>query len=559
MPIAHLRMATAAAVIALLSVVILFAKFSHAQRNAIDTYAITNARIITVSGPIIERGTVVIRDGLIVAVGADVATPADARVIDGAGLSVYPGLIDSSTALGIPQPSPSPSPSPSPAVAGAVFVQLRQSAPLSALNSTQPPGLQPEVLAEDFLRSGGDQIEAARNVGITTALTAPRQGIWMGQSALINLAGNTPQQMIVRSPVAMHVGFNPLRGGYPGPLMGVFASLRQMLLDTQRYRESLQVYERSPKGIRRPDRDKSLAALIPVLEGRIPVVMYADSERDIERALDLADEFKLRALIAGGRESWKLARRLRLGDVPVLLSLNLPRRTTAALPEADPEPMRVLRERVEAPQTAGKLATAKVRFAFQSGAIPNISDFLVNAGRAIENGLAREDALRALTLWPAEIFGMANQLGSIEPGKIANLTVTRGDLFDRNSRVVHVFIDGRPIELKAVSAANQNRVNAIGSWTLAVDLGKGNTAATLTLQQEGDSLRGSIQGSLGSADIANASLSPAGEVRFTVRVTTEGQTSEASFVGTITGNEMRGTVTIEGRPPGSFSGTRLPS
>src|SRR6266536_5350649 len=142
MPIAQLRMATAAAVIALLSVVILFAKFSHAQRNAIDTYAITNARIITVSGPIIERGTVVIRDGLIAAVGADAATPADARVIDGAGLSVYPGLIDSSTALGIPQPSPSPSPSP--AVAGAVFVQLRQSAPLSALNSTQPPGLQPE-------------------------------------------------------------------------------------------------------------------------------------------------------------------------------------------------------------------------------------------------------------------------------------------------------------------------------------------------------------------------------------------------------------------------------
>jgi len=320
----------------------------------------------------------------------------------------------------------------------------------------------------------------------------------------------------------------------------------------------LQVYERSPKGIRRPDRDKSLAALIPVLEGRMPVVMYADRERDIERALDLADEFKLRALIAGGRESWKLAGRLRQGDVPVLLSLNLPRRTTAALPEADPEPMRVLRERVEAQQTAGKLATAKVRFAFQSDAIPNISDFLVNAGRAIENGLAREDALRALTLWPAEIFGVANQLGSIEPGKIANLTVTRGDLFDRNSRVVHVFIDGRPIELKPVSAANQNRVNAIGTWTLAVDLGKGNTAATLTLQQEGDSLRGSIQGSLGSADIANASLSPAGEVRFTVRVTTEGQTSEANFVGTITGNEMRGTVTIEGHAPGSFSGTRLP-
>src|SRR6266536_1055895 len=441
MPIAQLRMATAAAVIALLSVVILFAKFSHAQRNAIDTYAITNARIITVSGPIIERGTVVIRDGLIVAVGADVATPADARVIDGAGLSVYPGLIDSSTALGIPQPSPSPSPSPSPAVAGAVFVQLRQSAPLSALNSTQPPGLQPEVLAEDFLRSGGDQIEAARNVGITTALTAPRQGIWMGQSALINLDGNTPQQMIVRSPVAMHVGFIPLRSGtYPNSLMGVFAALRQMLLDAQRYREAQQVYERSPRGTRRPDQNRSLAALLPVLDGAMPVVMYADREREISRALDLAKEFKLRAIIAGGMEAEKVAERLRDSKVPVLLSLNFPRRTTAALPEADPEPLRVLRERVDAPKTAGKLVAARVRFAFQSGALANMNDFSANLLRAIENGLSRDDALRALTIWPAEILGVADRLGTIEVGKIAHLTVTRGDLRDRNLRIAHVFI-----------------------------------------------------------------------------------------------------------------------
>jgi imidazolonepropionase-like amidohydrolase len=132
----------------------------------------------------------------------------------------------------------------------------------------------------------------------------------------------------------------------------------------------------------------------------------------------------------------------------VLLSLNLPRRTTAAIPEADPEPMRVLRERVEAQQTAGKLAKAGVRFAFQSGELRDISDLMVNAGRVIENGLAVTDALRAFTIWPAEILGVQNQLGTIETGKIANLTVTRGDLFDRNTRVAHVFIDGRPVDIK---------------------------------------------------------------------------------------------------------------
>jgi imidazolonepropionase-like amidohydrolase len=419
----------------------------NAQRSAIDTYAITNARIVTVSGSVIDRGTVVIRNGLIAAVGANVSAPPDARVIDGTGLTVYPGLIDSYTDLALPAPPPAPSPSPG--GGGAAFFALTAPRPASGPNSTQPPGLQPEVKVEEVIRPGGTEIEASRNIGITTALTAPRSGIWMGQSALINLAGDTPQQMIVRSPVAMHVSFTPLRTGtYPGSLMGVFSTLRQMMLDAQRYRDSLQIYERSPRGTRRPDTDRSLEALIPVIEGRMPVVMLANSEREISRALDLATEFKLRLIIAGGREADRVSERLAKQNVPVLLSLNLPRRTTAAIPEADPEPMRVLRERVEAQQTAGKLAKAGVRFAFQSGDLRDISDLMVNAGRVIENGLTVTDALRAFTIWPAEILGVQNQLGSIEAGKIANLTVTRGDLFDRNTRVAHVFIDGRPVEIK---------------------------------------------------------------------------------------------------------------
>ncbi len=547
-----------AATITLVSLLVQLPRLGQAQR-IVDAYAITNARIMTVTGPPIDRGTVVVRNGLIADVGANISVPADARIVDGTGLTVYPGLIDACTSFGIPESSPSPSPSPG----GAAFVQapVRQpGAPAGAPNSSQPIGLQPEVRADDLIRPTAADIESARNAGITVAVTAPRSGIWIGQSALIALAGETPQQMIVRSPLAMHVGFTPLRGGvYPGSLMGVFASLRQMLLDTQRYREALQIYERSPRGIRRPKTDKSLAALIPVLEGRMPVVIYADREREILRALELAEEFKLKPMIAGGREAWKLTERLRTRDVPVLLSLNLPRRTTAAIPEADPEPIRILRERFEAPQAAGKLAGAKVRFAFQSGAMTNIADFLVNARRAIENGLTPDDALRALTIWPAEIFGVANQLGSIETGKIANLTVMRGDLFDRTSQVAHVFIDGRPVDRRTPSSGDEGRINLSGMWTLNVDLGKGEVAATLLLQQEAEQLRGTLQGSLGSAEIGNGSVLVSGDVRFTVSVTVEGQAKEATFAGTVIGNEMRGTVTIEGRSPGSFTATRGPN
>ena len=555
MPKVHPRLVALCAVA--LVVLCSFTK-TNAQRNAIDTYAITNARIVTVSGPIIDRGTVVIRNGLIAAAGPNVIAPPDARVIDGTGLTVYPGLIDSYTNLALPDAAPSPSPGGGGGGGAFLLLQQQQRPAVGGPNSTQPAGLQPEVMVEDTIRASGTEIESSRNIGITTALTAPRSGIWMGQSALINLAGETPQQMIVRSPVAMHVSFTPLRGGgYPGSLMGVFAELRQMMLDTRRYRDSMQIYERNPRGIRRPDTDRSLAALVPVIEGRMPVVMLANTEREITRALDLATEFKLRLIIAGGRESERVADRLKKQDVPVLLSLNLPRRTTAAMPEADPEPMRVLRERVDAQQTAGKLAKAGVRFAFESGSLGNMSDLMVNAGRVIENGLSSADAVRAFTIWPAEILGVSNQLGSIETGKIANLTVTRGDLFDRNSRVAHVFIDGRPVDLRPATTtdrpANRNSVN--GAWSLNVKFGADEKAGTLTLQQEGERVTGSIAGSLGAGEIANASMT-ADELRFTVPLQIEGQTKEATFTGTLSGNEIRGTVTVVGAAPGSFTATR---
>jgi imidazolonepropionase-like amidohydrolase len=533
------------------------------RTNGTDTYAITNARIVTVSGPTIERGTVIIRNGLIAAVGENVNAPADARPIDGAGLTVYPGVIDANTTLAIPRPSPTPTPAPG---AGAGLAGLFGPPTLPSAvspNSTQLPGLQPELMAADIIRPGGTEIEAARNAGITAALTAPRGNIFLGQSALINLAGDTPQQMIVSSPVALHVGFTGLAAGqYPGSLMGVFASIRQALLDAQRYREANTIYERSPRGLRRPGQDKSLAALQPVLARQMPVVMQAEREREIIRALDLAQEFNLQLIIAGGGEAYKVADRLKQQKVPVLLSLNFPRRTTAATPDVEPEPLRLLRERAEAPKTAGRLATAGVQFAFQSGQMTNISDYLGNAQKTIENGLSRDQALRALTIGPAEILGVADRLGSIEVGKIANLTVIRGDLFDKNRRITHVFIDGRPVDLKPPKPEGPG-ATASGTWQLKIKLGNEagsevEFAITLNVQQQGERLTGSMQGQLGSGQIANGSVSGS-DIRFSAPVTLTGagsQTTEALFNGTINGNEMSGTVQIVGRGPGSFTGSR---
>jgi imidazolonepropionase-like amidohydrolase len=525
-------------------------------------YAITNARIVTVSGAVVERGTIVVRDGLIAAVGPNVQAPPDARIIDGAGLTVYPGLIDASSTLAVPRPTPTPGATPgAPGGLAGLFGQTMPTA--VSPNSTRLPGLQPEIRAADVIRPGGTELESARSAGLTAAQTAPRGNVFLGQSAVIQLSGETPQQMIVRSPAALYVGLSPVGAGqYPGSLMGVYAAIRQMLLDAQRYREAQAIYERNPRGQRRPEQDKSLEALLPVLSRQMPFVMQAEREREITRALDIAQEFNLQLVINGGREADQVAQRLKAQNVPVLLSLNFPRRMTATSAEAEPESLRTMREREEAPKTAARLAAAGVRFAFQSGGMTNWTEFLSNAAAAVEAGLARDEAVRAMTLRSAELLGVAQQLGSVEVGKIANLTVTRGDLFDRNRRIAHVFIDGRPVELRPAAAPGTGQ-GISGSWALRLNLGgatgeQSEYSVTLNLQQQGDRLTGSLQGQLGSGQIAAGTVA-GNEVNFTVPVTLPGpasQTTDAIFKANVTGNEMSGTVQIIGRGPGTFTGTR---
>ena len=533
------------------------AQLGVSDRAVPGTYAITNARIVPVSGPAIEKGTIVIRDGLITAVGAAAAAPADARVIDGSGLTVYPGFIDALSNVGVPGNRESTGGGRGGGGGGAFFGQQASSNAASAPNSEHPQGLQPELRVIDILKVEGDALDAPHSAGITAALAAPREGIFMGQSAIINLSGGSAQEMLVRSPAALHVGFTPLRGqGYPNSLMGVFASLRQMLLDAQRYRDIQAAYARNPRGMKRPENDASLAALLPVLSKEVPVVMLANSEREIERALDLANEFGLRAYIAGGEEAWKVADRLKKENVPVIATLNFPRRTAQATEDADPEPLRVLQSRVDIPKNAGKLAATGVRLAFTSGGLSNMSDFVANLRKATDEGLSKDQALRALTLTPAELFGVGDRMGSIEVGKIANLTITRGDVFDRSARITQLFVDGRPIAVRATTGDAANASPAAGTWTVTATFAEGDRTATFTLQQDGDRLRGTMQGALGSADINNGSIGTNGDLRFTVSVTLGGTSEEATFTGTMTGNVMRGTVQIVGHPNGTFIGTR---
>lgn len=524
------------------------------QRSVPQTYAITNARIVPVSSPAIEKGTIVIRDGLITAVGASVSAPGDARIIDGSGLTVYPGFIDSYTSLGIDEPGSAAAGRGGRGAAGGAAA----AAPRAAVVSTNPPGLQPENSAVDMLKADADAFAGPQSVGFTSALTAPPTGIYMGQSALINLGDGDAASLIVKSPVTLNIGFTPLRnGGFPNSLLGVFAALRQSLLDAQHYRDVAAAYAKNPRGMKRPDFDPSLDALQPVINRQVPVVMRADSKREIERALDLAKEFNLKVIIAGGEESPTLADRLKSENVPVLLSVDYPRKAPQPA-DADPEPLRVLRERIEAPKAAAALQKAGVKFAFESGNISTWTDFTTNVQRTVESGLSADEAVKALTWQAADIFGASDRLGSIEAGKIANLTITRGDIFDRAGRVSQLFIDGRPVAVRAQTANGAAAATATGNWNVVATLDGGDHPISISLQQDGVRLTGTYQGSLGAGEVTNGTIGADGNFRFTASLIVGNLTEECTFSGSLQGNGISGTISVVGEPtsPGKFVGTR---
>ncbi len=459
-----LRMGALAALAAAIAVPFRPLAAQASDRSVPATYAITNAHIVPGNGPAIERGTVVIRDGLIAAVGANVAVPADARVVDGSGLTVYPGLVDAFGSLGIPVPA---APNGAGGRGAAPAAAPATSGPQPGSDADHPYGITPEVSAVDLMEVDEHTFDGPRSAGITTALTAPTSGYLRGRAALLDLSDENLSDAVVKSPAAMTMAFSRGgrggggfgRGGYPGSLMGIFAAFRQEVLDAQRYGTWTAMYEKNPRGIQRPTMDAGLDAMQPVVNGQMPIIFEANSAREIDRAIKLAQEFKLKAVIAGGAEADQCIPQLKASGIPVVLSLDFP---TRAATDTGPQLLRTLEERVNAPKVAGKLAAAGVTFAFTSGGMSNWADFLGNASKTVSEGLNADAAVRALTSAPAQIFGVDQQLGSIETGKIANLTVTRGALFDAGTKVETLFIDGRMITPEAPAAGGRGGRGARG-------------------------------------------------------------------------------------------------
>src|SRR5256714_1336099 len=402
-----------------------------AQGGEPKCFAIKGATVVSGSGPRLENATIIVSRGVISAVARDAAIPDEALVIDGKGLTVYPGLIDSFTDVGIP---------PAPVASGEGGQRSQQTI---SHGPEDRPGATPWRTAAEEVNLSDKRIETWRAAGFTTVISAPKGGMFPGQAAVLDLAGERNGDLVVKSPVALPISFQPVGNfsSFPGSLMGSLAYVHQVLLDTDWSTKAQTSYEKAPRGVARPRYDRVNAALADALEHHTVVLIPANNSTQIRRALELIDHWHINGVIYGGQMSYEVADEIAAKKVPVLVDLKWPEAEKDSDPDDTPS-LRTLRFRERAPSAPAALAKAGVKFAFYSGSITAPKDMLKAVKKSMDAGLTEDAAVRALSLTPAEIFGVADRLGSIEKRKIGNLIIVDGDLFNEKTNIRAIYVDG---------------------------------------------------------------------------------------------------------------------
>jgi hypothetical protein len=510
-----------------------------AQGGEPQDFAIRGATVVPVSGPRLENATVIISRGVIKAVSKDATIPDEAWVIEGKGLIVYPGFIDSFTDVGIPPAS------------------TALGDPAISRGPEDRPGTTPWRSAADEASLTDKRVETWRSAGFTTVISAPKGGMFPGQAALLNLGGERNGEMVVKSPVAVPVSLHPVGNfaSFPGSLMGSLAYVRQVWLDTDWSTKAQAIYEKNPRGIARPRYDHTEEALANALEDHALVLIPANNSTQILRALGLAERWHVNGVLYGGQMSYEVANEIATKKLPVLVDLKWPEAEKDGDPDDVPS-LSTLRFRERAPSSPAALAKAGVKFAFYSGAITAPKDMLKAAKKSIDAGLSPDAAIRAFTLTPAEIFGVSDRLGSIENGKIANLVVTDGGIFDEKTKIRFVFVDGRKFIIREPEKPKDPpKGDLSGNWKLAYTTPQGPEEATAEIVMASDgSLSGTITSRHGTANIISGYLS-IDKFSFTINIPIEGSPADVLFTGAFDGTSMKGSISVQGFQT-DFTGTK---
>jgi len=385
-----------------------------------QTYAIKNAKIVTVTGPTIPNGTILIQDGKIVGVGPNIPIPSNARVFDAKELSAYPGMIDPHTAMGLQE-------------IGSVQ---------STQDVTELGEINPQLKASAAINPLSEHVAITRANGITTVGSLPRGGLISGQGAVINLDGWVLKDVLVKDSAVLVINYprdvnlpanatDRQRRDAEDARKKRIDLLHQTLKDAQAFAKIVDVRAADA------DTNPALRAMVPVINGQEPALFNVETANEIKGALDLIDEFKLKAILSGCAEAWKVVNLLKSRNVPVILG------SVLESPGDDSYPYDANYA------TAATLVKAGVKIAFTSDSTSSARDLPWHAGMSVAFGLPKDEAVKAVTINAAQILGIDAQTGSISEGKFANIMLTDGDPLEHATKVKQLFIAGKPVELKS--------------------------------------------------------------------------------------------------------------
>jgi len=475
--------ASAAAIITLL----LFNSLTHSQtrpaeglrQNTPNVHALTNARIVVSPGRVLEKATLVVRNNVIEAVGANATPPADAKLWDLKGQTIYPGLIEMYSSYGLPQPA-------RPAQG--------QGGPPASSSEEKNKGAahwnsaaRPEKMAIEDFAYNKDAAEKLRGLGFTVAVVAPMQGIFRGNSAVLLLGEGETNDLVLSGNFAQHLSFNKGGGeGYPNSLMGSIALIRQTFLDAKWYAEAQANYAKAPVGQKRSEMNEALAALSPFSAGRQSVIFEVEDELNALRAAKIAKEFDLQMILGGSGKEYRRIEAVKAAGLPIILPVNFPDAPSVAMPEDELAiGLDELKHWDSAPENPGRLQKAGVTFALTTATLKDAATFPTKVRESIQRGLSAEAALAALTTTPAKLLGMENRLGTLEAGKLANFLITDGELFAEKTKIRETWIDGKRYEIKPAPETEPR-----GTWDFSMIVGSSTESGKMEISGEAESPSG---------------------------------------------------------------------
>jgi imidazolonepropionase-like amidohydrolase len=484
--------------------------------NTPGVHALVDARIVVAPGRVLDNATLVIRDGLIEAVGPGVRPPPDARVWSLEGRTLYPGFIDSYASVGMPR--------------GA----LEEERGAAHWN----PQVRAFVDAAAVFAADEDGSGSLRFQGFGAAMVVPRQGMFRGQTAAVSLGNGPASQRVLRSRLAHAVTLERDRSagaGYPTSAMGAVSFIRQTLLDAEWYGRAQATYERSPQGVRRPETNAALGALTPAVAGDEPLLFEAGDAEELLRALRFSEEFTITPWLRGSGYEYQVLDVLAGLKAPLILPVAFPAAPSVARPEeALNVSLAVLRHWHLAPENPARVAEAGIEFAFTTDGLSEVGQFLPNVRKAVERGLGPDAALAALTTTPARLLGIQRTHGTLEVGKVANVVVVEGDLFAAEAIIRDVWVDGERYEVNA-----SRQVDPRGRWVLSAagQLGQGQ----LTLTGAPGRLAGTVTANGAEATLKSASVNDAArQVSLSFDARPLGLEGLVRLWGSVAGDEMFG-------------------